>query len=310
MSLQRLRTFIEVYRQRSISAAARSLDLTQPAVSQHIAGLESSIGRQLFERQVKGVTPTAAADELAADIGDRLDVAEAALSAARARSNDMVGAIQIVGNADFMAEVVTPQLIPLLRSGIRVRLQTGALDLVIHNLVEGHADLGISAFPVNDRRLRTDAFRDEPVMAVAAPEVAARLNAAPDLAAALAEEPVLAYNLEQPLVDGWLRHNGLSTTPVSPALSGQDMRALRRLLTEGFGWAVLPNYLCQPRIARGELAEIKAPVGPVHYTYHLIWAPTALRHPRVAHARQTLLWSLRATAPHLSAPVLSESPFA
>ncbi len=43
MSLARLRTFIEVYRQRSISGAARTLNLTQPAVSQHIAGLEMSI---------------------------------------------------------------------------------------------------------------------------------------------------------------------------------------------------------------------------------------------------------------------------
>ena len=78
--LGRLRTFVEVYRQRSISGAARALDLTQPAVSQHIASLEGAIGRQLFERHAQGVTPTAAADELAADIGDRLDLAEAALA--------------------------------------------------------------------------------------------------------------------------------------------------------------------------------------------------------------------------------------
>ncbi|MFM9625973.1 LysR family transcriptional regulator [Streptomyces turgidiscabies] len=40
MSLSRLRTFVEVYRQRSISGAARALNLTQPAVSQHIAVLK------------------------------------------------------------------------------------------------------------------------------------------------------------------------------------------------------------------------------------------------------------------------------
>ena len=69
MSLSRLRTFIEVYRQRSISSASRMLNLTQPAVSQHIAGLEVAIGHPLFERLATGVTPTAAADQLAADIG-------------------------------------------------------------------------------------------------------------------------------------------------------------------------------------------------------------------------------------------------
>ncbi|MFX4315554.1 LysR family transcriptional regulator, partial [Enterobacter sp. 63] len=76
MSLVRLRTFIEVYRQRSISGAARALNLTQPAVSQHISGLEVAVGRPLFERQAHGVVPTAAADDLAADIGNSLDTAE------------------------------------------------------------------------------------------------------------------------------------------------------------------------------------------------------------------------------------------
>ena len=79
--LSRLRTFVEVYRQRSISGAARSLELTQPAVSQHIASLESAIGRTLFERHPHGVNPTAAADELAAEIGDRhLDGLDAAFA--------------------------------------------------------------------------------------------------------------------------------------------------------------------------------------------------------------------------------------
>jgi DNA-binding transcriptional LysR family regulator len=292
MSLQHLRTFVEVYRQRSISGAARSLELTQPAVSQQIAGLEGTIGRPLFERQAKGVTPTPAAHDLAADIGDRLDMAEAALSAAQARSSAMTGSIQIVGHADFLAEVVAPQLIPLLREGIRVRLQTGSPDVVLRQLIEGHCDLGISAFPMRERRLRSETIRDEPVLAVAAPAVAARLNGAPDLGAALAAEPVLAYAMERPVVEGWLERNGVSRGVISPALSGQDLRALRHLLIEGFGWSVLPDYLCRAQIERGQLAEIRAPLGPSTYTYHLLWTPSALRHPRVAHARQALLSGL------------------
>ena len=117
--LNRLRTFIEVYRQRSISGAARALSLTQPAVSQHIASLEAAIGRQLFERSAHGVDPTAAADELALDIGDRLDLAEAALSTARARSAEMAGTVRVIGHADFLSEVVAPLLVPLLETGMR-----------------------------------------------------------------------------------------------------------------------------------------------------------------------------------------------
>jgi DNA-binding transcriptional LysR family regulator len=293
MSLPRLRTFVEVYRQRSISAAARTLNLTQPAVSQHIAGLEAAIGRPLFERSVHGVIPTAAADELAADIGDKLDAAETALSSARARSSEMEGVIQIVGHADFLAEVVMPLLPPLLHAGIRVRLQMGDSDMVKHSLIDGHCDLGLSAYPIQDRRLRSELIREETVFAVAAPEVVARLVAAPKLADALAVEPVLAYNLDRPLVDEWLQRNRLLSRPVIPAVIAQNLRALNRLLCNGFGWSALPAYLCRGEIARGELAEIPAPVAATTNVYFLAWAPSALRQPRIAHVRQTLMWGLQ-----------------
>jgi len=295
--LVRLRTFVEVYRQRSISRAARALDLTQPAVSQHIASLEGAIGRQLFERHAQGVSPTPAADELAADIGDRLDLAEAALATARARSAEMAGAVRIIGHADFLSEMIAPMLVPLLESGMRVRLETASHDGVLHSLIEGHCDLGLSASVISDRRLRSELVHTELVIAVASPVVAARIAAAGDLVTALASEPVLAYNLEQSLIDEWLETNRLHREPVSPALVAPDLRGLRALLGVGFGWTVLPTYLCAGELARGELVEIPAPVGPAINSYFLVWSPTALRQPRIAHARQTLVTRLHQDLP-------------
>lgn len=292
MSLSRLRTFVEVYRQRSITAAARSLNLTQPAVSQHIAGLEASIGRRLFLRESQGVSPTAAADELAADVGDRLDAAEAALASARARSVELAGALQVVGHVDFLAEVVSAQLVPLLEVGVRVRLQAGDRDLIQQMLVDGDCDLGISAYATTDPRLRCELIRTERVVAVASPGVAQRIASSPDLKQALIEQPLLAYSLELPIIDQWLLRNGIGPQPLVPAVIGQDLRSLRSLLCTGFGWSALPEYLCRQALAKGELVEIAAPVAATELSYYLVWTPIALRQPRVAHARQTLLWRL------------------
>lgn len=296
MSLVRLRTFIEVYRQGSISGAARALNLTQPAVSQHIAGLEVAVGRQLFERQSNGVQPTSAADDLAADVGDRLDAAEAALSAARARSQDVSGVLQIIGHADFLAEVIVDQLPPLLQAGIRVHLHTGSSDLITQMLLEGHCDLGISAFGATDKRLKSELILTTDVLAVAAPAVVQRLSAAKQLGAALLDEPLLAYNLELPLINHWLERNRLQIPELRPAMVGQDLRTLRNVLVKGLGWSVLPQYLCQQQIASGELLEIPSPLGRTQLNYYLLWTPSALRQPRVAHARQALLWHLRSDA--------------
>jgi len=293
MSLTRLRTFIEVYRQRSITGAARNLNLTQPAVSQHIAGLEVAIGRRLFERQVHGVAPTSAADELAADIGDKLDATEAALASARARSVEIAGALQVIGHGDFLAEVVSAQLLPLLQVGIRVRMQSGGSDMVSQMIIEGHCDLGITAFPTSDKRMHCELIRTERVLAVASPEVVARIKKAPSLEQALSAEPLLSYNLDIPLIDAWLAKNKIKLGQVMPALIGQDLRALCSLLRKGFGWTVLPHYLCHEGIKNGELREIPPPFGVETVSYYLVWTPSALRQPRVAHARQALLWHLK-----------------
>ncbi|MBJ7556726.1 LysR family transcriptional regulator [Marinomonas spartinae] len=293
MSLPRMRTFMEVFRQRSISGAARSLNLTQPAVSQHIAGLEVAIGRPLFERSPTGVEPTSAAVELAMDIGDKLDAVEAALASARARSMDISGVLQIVGHADFMAEILSERLLPLLEDGVKVRMHTGNGNMVSSMLLEGHCDLGISAHPVIDSRLKSERIYTSRVLPVASPQVAARLTSASDFATAIRAEPLLAYNLELSLVDSWLQKNHISIEGLVPAMVGQDLRAQRKLLSQGFGWSVMPEFLCQEQILSGQLMEIPSPVGTRDIQYFLIWLPSALRQVRVAHARQALLTPLR-----------------
>lgn len=130
------------------------LNLTQPAVSQHIIGLEVAIGRRLFERQPQVVKPTVVADDLAADIGNKLDDAESALASARARSMDVAGTLQIIGHSDFMAEKLAGELPQLLESGIRVHLHAGDGPMVSQMVIEGHCDLGITAHPVTDTRLK------------------------------------------------------------------------------------------------------------------------------------------------------------
>ena len=292
MSLARLRTFIEVYRHQSISAAARSLNLTQPAVSQHIAGLESAIGRRLFVRESHGVRATAAADELATDVGDTLDHAEAALALARARSAELVGALQIAGHADFLAEVVAPALLPLLEAGIRVRLQAGTRDRIQQMLIDGDCELGVAAAVVEDTRLRCELLRTERVLAVAAPAVAQRLRASANLREALVQEPLFSYSLDLPMINQWVEKNGLGSAPITPALIGQDLRTLRSALERGFGWTTLPEYLVRDHLDQGALQEIAPPVGSTTLRYFLLWTPSALRQPRIAHARQTLLWQL------------------
>ncbi len=60
VTLEDLRVFIAVCETGNLSAVARTLSRTQPAVSQHIKRLERETGLTLIERRPRGVAPTSA----------------------------------------------------------------------------------------------------------------------------------------------------------------------------------------------------------------------------------------------------------
>ena len=67
---QRLRVFRSVIASGSVQAAADNLRMTPSGVSQHLSALAKETGLVLFEREGRGIAPTAAARELAAQSGE------------------------------------------------------------------------------------------------------------------------------------------------------------------------------------------------------------------------------------------------
>ena len=67
LSLRALEIFVAVAKAGTMVAAAKDLKLTQPAVSQAIAGLEAALGVELFDRSLRPPTMTLLASALIAD---------------------------------------------------------------------------------------------------------------------------------------------------------------------------------------------------------------------------------------------------
>lgn len=58
------RSFISIYKHRSVSEAAKTRLMTQPAMSQHLAALEAELGEKLFTRTTRKMVPTEKGKEL------------------------------------------------------------------------------------------------------------------------------------------------------------------------------------------------------------------------------------------------------
>ncbi|GEK47539.1 LysR family transcriptional regulator [Bisbaumannia pacifica] len=147
--LNLLLLFHVLYQERSVSAAAGRMALSQPALSHKLAKLRHAFGDELFVRAPRGLTPTPRAHELAprvqqlvAGIEGFFDFCEGSDYLARADRVHLY-------TTDYIEQLLLPRLLPV------VRREAPQLQLVTHNtrgrlpraeLETGECDIAIAGF--------------------------------------------------------------------------------------------------------------------------------------------------------------------
>lgn len=136
------RSFLEVVRHGSLSAAARALRLTQPTIGRHIEALEQSLGIALFTRSPQGLLPTSVSLDLVPHAQAMASAAEAMLRTASGEASDERGTLRLTSSEVIGVEVLPPMLARFreARPGI-------VLELAISNrnedLLRHDADLAV-----------------------------------------------------------------------------------------------------------------------------------------------------------------------
>ncbi|GGX78810.1 LysR family transcriptional regulator [Streptomyces fructofermentans] len=296
MDLALLRTFVTVHRAGSFTRAAALLGLSQPAVTSQIRTLERQLGRPLFLRQARGVTPTTIGDELAHKAAPHLDalveIAETGLDEASS-----VRTLHLAGPPEFTAERALPALTELTGDdgqGFALRASFGNAEEALEGLAAGHHDLAITTARPRGALLTASALCDEEHVLVAAPRWAARIGSGRLRrrgASTLENLPVVEVHESLPFVARYWA----SVFDSRPAASGTvivpDLRAVLACAATGAGLAVLPRYLCAPALERGDVVELLDPAVPPLRTYFLVVRTGTLAMPHIARAHE---WLLRA----------------
>ncbi len=170
-TLRQLRTFTEVARRLSFTAAAKALHLTQPAVSMQVRQLERAAGLPLLEQFGRRIHLTDAGRELlryAAGISDLLREAEDAMKALQGVGGGELS-IAVTSTAKYFA----PRLLAEFRGSYpeaRLRLAVSNREAVVRELTDNTVDLAIMGRP--PRGLDTEAapFARHPIAIIAAPD--------------------------------------------------------------------------------------------------------------------------------------------
>jgi DNA-binding transcriptional LysR family regulator len=130
MDYRQLRAFIAVFEERNITAAARSIHLSQPALSGSIRALEQALGTTLFVRQARGVEVTEDARALYPE-AQRM-VADANRLLGRFKGDRERAPLQIGVEQDVSAAVLGKVLLAAaaMQPPVRLQLATGCMGAV------------------------------------------------------------------------------------------------------------------------------------------------------------------------------------
>ncbi|MFF7735250.1 LysR substrate-binding domain-containing protein [Streptomyces sp. NPDC007984] len=293
MDLALLRTFVTVHRAGSFTRAAALLGLSQPAVTSQIRTLERQLGRPLFLRQARGVTPTSIGDELAHKAAPHLD-ALVEITETGLDEDSSLRTLHLAGPPEFTAERALPALTELTGEdgqGFALRASFGNAEETLEGLSAGHHDLAISTAQPRGALLTATALCDEEHVLVAAPRWAEQLGTGrPDRGPepALEKMPVVEVHESLPFVSRYWASVFDSPPAVPGTVIVPDLRAVLACAVAGAGLAVLPRYLCAAALERGEVIALYEPAVPPLRTYFLVVRTGTLAMPHIARAHEWL----------------------
>lgn len=270
VNLEWYRSFIAVYRVGTVSGAADSLHLTQPAVSQHVAALESSLNTTLFERTPRRMVPTATGVRLYNQIAESIERLET-VSSGRFSSN-APELLRLGAPQEFFMEKILKSLPK--NSNTNYIVKFGLAQNLISDLLTGNLDLVVSTVKFQQYDLIYHPIFEESFWLVGAKYI--DLPKLENLSIEnllilekwLLKQPIISYSEELPIIRRFWRVVFGKRIDVNPTIIIPDLRGIREAVELGLGISILPNYLCENFIKQNRLQLI---INPTPVVTNKIW---------------------------------------
>jgi DNA-binding transcriptional LysR family regulator len=240
LNLDQLRTLTEVVTCGSFSAAARRLNLTQPAVSLQIRELEARIGVRLVERFGKQAHATEPGRKLVQAAQRLLEDCNVIEREMRHYRQDWLGQARLATTLTALTYRLPPILGRLRERhpGIELTVSNMPTQDSVANILQNKIDLALVILPVESRKLKITKLCEETMVAIFPP----RTPHVPDEISRdyAARQTVLIEHLRSsahPLVLTWL---GKSELPRPPIPIG-TVEALKTAVASNLGMAIVPE---------------------------------------------------------------------
>jgi len=269
MDLRQLRYFVEIVEQASLTRAAESLNVAQPALSVHLKNMEAELGTALVLRSRNGVTTTEAGHLLLAHARRMLSEQENIEDEIRNMGAEPMGHVRI-GLPGTIGPLLTVPLIEAaqrLYPKIRITISEAMSGFVIDWLNEGQIDFAIIYTEPSERALRSEVLLREEVFAIsAAGSHKQKYMNVSTLAKLPLIVPSRGHGLRTLIEVFFARHR------IQPeiAIEIDSFISIKALVARGHGVSLLPMHAVADEIRAGKMVAL--PVGKQPFQRNILLA--------------------------------------
>src|SRR6266576_2588585 len=285
MDINQLEVFLAVAQEKSFSRAAETLHRTQPAVSQAIRRLENELGESLFDRSSKDGTLTSAGRVLLDFSHQMINLRRHAHSAIRELRDLHHGKLTLGAN-EYTVMSLLP-LIPIFRARhpqIKVEVKRSLASRIAGEIIGRDVELGLVSFKPTDATIKALPIAVDEIALVVAPDhplAEKKVVSVRELGA----ESFIAHNVPSPYRERVITTFEKQRTPLNISLEMPTLEAIKRLVEQGLGVALIPRLAAQIEIERKQLAGLTVREMKLERRLHLIYRKGAT----LSHAAKAFL---------------------
>lgn len=291
MDLNRAATFVRVVDEGGFSAAARALRLPKSSVSRAVALLEEELGVRLLQRSTRKVHLTEAGTAFYERAARGLAGLEEAASAVTDLQGAPRGSLRITAPVDAGVWLLAPLLARFAALFPAVHVEAILTGRLVDLVAEGF-DFALRAGALGDTSLVARRLARSDLALFAAPAYLAR-RGTPTRPADLGAHDCVLFRPERGRVTWTLTGpSGDEAVQVRGPLGGDDFSFVQRLVRDGAGIGLLPNFLCTDATHSGELVRVLPQHTSRGAPFHLVYPSARFLPARAVAFRDFLLAAL------------------
>jgi DNA-binding transcriptional LysR family regulator len=266
-SLNRLEVFYHVFSKKSVISAAKTLNVSQSAVSQGLQKLESEIKTPLFTRLHKQLIPTAAGERLFAIVKPFMAELDICLKTLEKAKDQPFGELRIGAPVEF-GKAYFPAIVAAFRKqypDVTFYLKLGDQNTLLPMLKKGQIDFAlVDVFQTQNQYFgNLDIYHFHPVaeeeIILACSKQYYEKSVKKDHSFKhLTRQNFITYRQDAQSIKTWFKHHfEKSNIPLQSVLTVDSHQAIISAIQHHVGMGIIASHLVSKEIQRGQIIGIK-----------------------------------------------------